>query len=110
MITATDAFDLWEGAFLHDDEAPLRKMFAGDFVMIDSDSNLENLDQVMEWATREDFHIGDFDIVHDYDHCCCGTHSLAFGGQKHGKVCFFALKSKEHIFLWKIQRTPSSDE
>ena len=55
MIAAIDALSLWEEAFSQDDEVPLRKMFTGDFVMIDSDGNRQNLDEVVEWATREDF-------------------------------------------------------
>ena len=58
----------------------------------------------------EDFHIGDFDIIHDDDRCCCGTHSATLDGRDIGTVCFFALKSQGRISLWKIQRTPPSEE
>ena len=40
-------------------------MFTDDFVMIDSDGSRQSLDDVTGWATTEDFHIGDFDIIHD---------------------------------------------
>ena len=100
MITATDALERWERAFSQDDATPMREMFTDDFVMIDSDGNRQTLDEVEVWATGEDFHIGDFEIVHDDDHCCCGTHSV------NGKVLFFARKSGDRISLWKIQRTP----
>ncbi len=110
MISALNALDNWEAAFSSGDAASLRKMFTDDFVMIDSDGNRQSLDDVAGWATTECFHIGDFDIIHDDDHCCCGTHSVMLDGQHHGTVCFFALKSQGHISLWKIQRTPPSEE
>ena len=110
MISAIDALNNWEEAFSTDDAAPLQKMFTDDFVMIDSDGRRQSLDDVAGWATTEDFHIGDFDIIHDDDHCCCGTHSATLDGRDIGTVCFFALKSQGQISLWKIQRTPPSED
>ena len=108
MISAIDALERWEAAFSHDDATPLRDMVTEEFVMIDSDGNRQTLEDVVGWATGEDFHIADFEIIHDDDHCCCGTHSVTLDGRNNGKVCFFALKSGDRISLWKIQRTPPS--
>ena len=108
MISAIDALERWEKTFSTDDATPLREMFTDDFVMIDSDGNRQSLDEVVVWATNDDFHIGDFEIVHDDDHCCCGTHSVTLDGGNNGTVCFFALKAGDRISLWKIQRTPPS--
>lgn len=108
MISAIDALERWETTFSKDDATPLREMFTDDFVMIDSDGNRQTLEDVVGWATGEDFHIADFEIIHDDDHCCCGTHSVTLDGRNNGKVCFFALKSGDRISLWKIQRTPPS--
>ena len=106
MISALDALNNWEETFARDDAAPLRQMFTDDFVLIDSDGGRQSFDDVADWATTMDFHISDFDIIHDDDQCCCGTHSATLDGQDHGTVCFFALKSQGRISLWKIQRTP----
>ena len=101
-ISATQALDAFNNAFDTGDTSKLADMLSDNFIFKHSDQSEDNRTEVLEWANKPNFTIGDYQIFHEDEHVICGVHSVTEENKPNRSLMFFGKFENGKCTFWKI--------